>query len=114
MMTDKEIRTYLSSHKLLMQRAELRYEKIRFYEKYNAVGEYRAILAHEAESLLAERRKIERTIDALSEPSKTILRLRYIEGHTLEETADKLHYAYRWTARLQAKAINDFREAVKG
>lgn len=113
MMTDKEIREYLNSYNLLKLRAEWRYKKIGFFEKYNAAGEYCEMLARQAEELLAERRKIEGAIDALTEPSKTVLRLRYIEGRTLEETADRLHYAYRWTARLQAKAIDDFREAVK-
>lgn len=113
MMTDKEIREYLSSYKLLELRAEWRYKKIDFFEKYNAAGEYCEMLARQAEELLAERRKIEGAIDALTEPSKTVLQLRYIEGCTLEETADRLHYTYRWTARLQAKAIDDFREAVK-
>lgn len=113
MITDKEIREYLSSYKLLKLRAEWRYKKIDFFEKYNAVGEYCEMLARQAEELLAERRKIEGAVDALAEPSSTILRLRYIEGRTLEETADRLHYTYRWTARLQAKAIDDFREAVK-
>ena len=113
MMTDKEIREYLSSYKLLRLRAEWRCKKIGFFEKYNAAGEYCEMLARQAEELLAERRKIEGAIDALTEPSSTILRLRYIEGCTLEETADRLHYTYRWTARLQAKAIDDFREAVK-
>lgn len=112
-MTDKEIREYLSSYKLLELRAEWRYKKIDFFEKYNAAGEYCEMLARQAEELLAERRKIEGAIDALTEPSKTVLQLRYIEGCTLEETADRLHYTYRWTARLQAKAIDDFREAVK-
>lgn len=113
MMTDKEIREYLSSYKLLKLRAEWRYKKIDFFKKYNAAGEYCEMLARQAEELLAERRKIEGAIDALTEPSSTILRLRYIERCTLEETADRLHYTYRWTARLQAKAIDDFREAVK-
>ena len=112
-MTDKEIREYLSSYKLLRLRAEWRYKKIGFFKKYNAAGEYCEMLTRQAEELLAERRKIEGTIDTLTESSKTILRLRYIEGCTLEETANRLHYAYRWTARLQAKAIDDFREAVK-
>lgn len=113
MMTDKEIREYLSSYKLLRLRAEWRHKKINFFRKYNAAGEYCEILARQAEELIAEGQKIENVIDSLTEPSKTVLRLRYIEGRTLEETADRLHYAYRWTARLQAKAIDDFRKAVK-
>lgn len=72
MMTDKEIREYLSSYKLLKLRAEWRYKKIGFFEKYNTAGEYCKILARQAEELLAERRKIEGTINALAEPSSTV------------------------------------------
>lgn len=113
MMTDKEIREYLSSYKLLRLRAKFRYERIDFFRKYNTAGEHCEMLAREAEELIAEGRKIESAIDSLAEPSRTILRLRYIEDYTLEETADRLYYSCRWTSQLQAKAIDDFRKAVK-
>ena len=84
MITEKEARNMLNSYKLLSLRADLRYEKISFYKKYNAAGE----------------------------PYRTVLYLRFIEGHTVEKTAEIMFYSYRWLMRLQATAIQEFRKAV--
>lgn len=78
----------LNSYKLLSLRADLRYEKISFYKKYNAAGEYCEVLARQAKELLAARDNINAVVDSLAEPYRTVLYLRFIEGHTVEKTAE--------------------------
>lgn len=58
----------LNSYKLLSLRADLRYEKISFYKKYNAAGEYCEVLARQAKELLAARDNINAVVDSLAEP----------------------------------------------
>ena len=106
----------LNSYKLFSLRADLRYEKISFYKKYNAAGEYCEVLARQAKEqakeLLAARDNINAVVDSLAEPYRTVLYLRFIEGHTVEKTAETMFYSYRWLMRLQATAIQEFRKAV--
>lgn len=102
----------LNSYKLLSLRADLRYEKISFYKKYNAAGEYCEVLARQAKELLAARDNINAVVDSLAEPHRTVLYLRFIEGHTVEKTVEIMFYSYRWLMRLQATAIQEFRKAV--
>ncbi len=112
MLTDAEARNMLDSYKLFSLRADLRYEKIRFYKKYNAAGEYCEVLARQAKELLAVRDNIKTMVDSLAEPYRTVLYLRFIEGHSVEKTAEIMFYSYRWLMRLQATAIQEFRKAV--
>lgn len=112
MLTDAEARNMLDSYKLFSLRADLRYEKISFYKKYNAAGEYCEVLASQAEELLATQDNIKAVVDSLAEPYRTVLYLRFIEGHTVEKTAEIMFYSYRWLMRLQATAIREFRKAV--
>lgn len=112
MLTDAEARNMLDSYKLFSLRADLRYEKISFYKKYNAAGEYCEVLARQAEELLATQDNIKAVVDSLAEPYRTVLYLRFIEGHTVEKTAEIMFYSYRWLMRLQATAIREFRKAV--
>ena len=108
----------LNSYKLLSLRADLRYEKISFYKKYNAAGEieecteHTGMWARQAKELLAARDNINAVVDSLAEPYRTVLYLRFIEGHTVEKTAEIMFYSYRWLMRLQATAIQEFRKAV--
>ena len=81
MITEKEARNMLNSYKLLSLRADLRYEKISFYKKYNAAGEYCEVLARQAKELLAARDNINAVVDSLAEPYRTVLYSRFIEGH---------------------------------
>ena len=112
MLTDAEARNMLDSYKLFSLRADLRYEKISIYKKYNAAGEYCEVLARQAEELRATQDNIKAVVDSLAEPYRTVLYLRFIEGHTVEKTAEIMFYSYRWLMRLQATAIQEFRKAV--
>lgn len=42
-----------------------------------------------------------------------VLQLRYVEGLTQYETAERLGYAYRWTQTLQERALDAFAEQYK-
>ena len=53
----------LNSYKLFSLRTDLRYEKISFYKKYNAAGEYCEVLARQAKELLAARDNINAVVD---------------------------------------------------
>ena len=68
--------------------------------------------ARQAKELLAARDNINAVVDSLAEPYRTVLYLRFIEGHTVEKTAEIMFYSYRWLMRLQATAIQEFRKAV--
>lgn len=62
--------------------------------------------------ILAVQDNIKAVVDTLAEPYRAVLYLRFIEGHTVEKTAEIMFYSYRWLMRLQATAIQEFRKAV--
>ncbi len=54
---------------------------------------------------------VERRIAAVGDDTlRRLLRLRYIEGCTWEEVAERMHYSYQWVCALHGRAL----KAVEG
>lgn len=68
---------------------------------------YRAKL----DELTAEQLAIEKAIDSLEYTERTLLRHKYIEGHTWEEVCLLINYSWRQTHRLHARALEQLRKA---
>lgn len=66
---------------------------------------YKAIQAE----LTAEQLAIEKAIDSLDYTERTLLRYKYIDGHTWEEVCLLINYSWRQTHRLHAKALEQLR-----
>lgn len=53
-----------------------------------------------------ERLIIENSIEVVEDPTqRTLLRLRYIDGLTWEEVAEKIGFSYQWTCTLHGIAV---------
>ena len=60
----------------------------------------------EIDRLLLIRGEVEKAIKAVPEPTlRTVLELRYIDGHTFEGTADKMNMSYQWVCVLHGRAL---------
>ena len=91
----------LSQYRLIGLRIQSRLERIAFFKGYPNTEEHCRRLYDEVKELKKTQEHIAGLIDSLSEPYKSVLRLRFIEGKTVEDTAEELHYSYRWLMRLQ-------------
>lgn len=67
---------------------------------------YRAKVKELAEALCA----IEKAIETLEPLERTLMRLRYIEGHKWEEVAVAIDYSWQQTHRLHKSALEKLRE----
>ncbi len=95
----------LSQYRLIGLRIQSRLERIAFFKGYPNTEEHCRRLYDEVKELKKTQEHIAGLIDSLSEPYKSVLRLRFIEGKTVEDTAEELHYSYRWLLRLQKNAL---------
>lgn len=75
------------------------------------IASLQAEIENEISDLIALQREIESTIRELVPEAAQcgILEARYLAGMTWEQIAYEFHYAYRWTLRLHARAL----EAMK-
>lgn len=63
-------------------------------------------IAAEVERLIAEKRKIVRTIEALRSPTEyRILHMRYIQYISFEDIADKMKKDYNWVTTTHGRAV---------
>lgn len=70
----------------------------------------RAALTAELERRVALRFEMEGAISCLAdERFQLVLRLRFIEGLSLEQAADRMHYSFRQVCNISAKAIEELR-----
>lgn len=75
----------------------------RLYERVEAL---RAQLAAEVERRVALRYEMEGAISAVADERwQLLLRLRFIEGCSLEETALRMHYSYRQLCTISRQAV---------
>lgn len=95
----------LSQYRLIGLRIQSRLDRIAFYKGYPNTEEHYRYLYDEVKELKKAQERIAGLIASLPEPYKSILRLRFIEGKTLEAAAEELHYSYRWLMRLQKDAF---------
>lgn len=68
---------------------------------------YRAKVKELTEALCA----IEKAIETLEPLERTLMRLRYIDGHKWEEVAVAIAYSWQQTHRLHKSALEKLREA---
>lgn len=99
------MKNYLSQYRLIGLRVQSRLERIAFFKDYPNTEEHCRHLYDEVKELKKTQERIAGLIDSLSEPYKSVLGLKYVEGYTLEAIAEKLNYTYRWTQALQRQAI---------
>lgn len=70
------------------------------------VAELEEGLCRELEEKLRLRGEIERAVAALEdERHGLVLRLRFIDGYSLEETSERMHYSYRQVCNLSRAAL---------
>lgn len=53
------------------------------------------------------------TIDRLSEPYRTLLFERYINGKTWEQVAVDMHYSYRGVTKMHGRALQAVKECIE-
>lgn len=71
------------------------------------MDELEAELAEQIVERVATRREIGQAIDRVpDERLARLLRLRYIDGYTLEKIAVEMHYCYKQTKRLHWRALD--------
>lgn len=61
------------------------------------------------DELTAEQLAIEKAIDALDGTARTLMRYKYIDGHTWEEVCLLINYSWAQTHRLHARALEQLR-----
>ena len=70
-------------------------------------------LEAEIELLIATEREIVQTINRVSEPYRTLLYERYINGKTWEQIAVIMNYSWRQTVRLHGIALNAVKDVIE-
>lgn len=100
-------KTFLAQYKYLEKRAQSRLMRIDFFEKYENTGSHCKMLIEEAREFLTLKSDIEALIlNANIKPNyKEVLRLRFLEGLTINEIAQEVGTIVRWTARMQARGL---------
>ena len=63
------------------------------------------------DELTAEQLAIEKAIDSLDGTARTLMRYKYIDGHTWEEVCLLINYSWAQTHRLHARALEQLRRA---
>lgn len=73
-----------------------------------AIDKMQNQLLEEIERRVVLRQEIGIAIDTLKDERQSVLlRLRYIDGKTLEQASEIMHYSYRQICRLHTNAINE-------
>lgn len=99
----------LKNYRLSQIRLERAEKELAVWQARSALCDCADIIAlcqREISSAAAERFYIEQTVNSVAdERLRTLLKLRYIDGLTMEEVSYKLDIDLRWANRLHSRAI---------
>lgn len=106
------MKNLLQQYRLIGLCVQSRLERIDFFREYPNAKEHCRQLGAEVKELKKTQERIAGSIDALPEPYKSVLRLRFIEGRTIETTAEELGLTPRWVQTLQKRALDFYEREV--